>query len=147
MMLNRRGIFIKAIWPCIGMPYIWGGQNPTIGFDCSGLVLYGLHEAGIPMPFKDTNAQGLYNWLKSKTVPDSKYKCGNLFFYGNSLNQISHVMVLLHIWKNGTFVLCGARGGDSTTTTADKAEKQKAFVDVCFGDYWYSKLQAVCDPF
>jgi hypothetical protein len=34
----------------LGTPYVWGGENPGIGFDCSGLVQWVYAEAGISLP-------------------------------------------------------------------------------------------------
>ncbi len=34
----------------LGTPYVWGGENPRTGFDCSGLVQWVYAEAGISLP-------------------------------------------------------------------------------------------------
>jgi cell wall-associated NlpC family hydrolase len=34
----------------IGKPYVWGGESPNTGFDCSGLVQYSYRQLGIDLP-------------------------------------------------------------------------------------------------
>jgi cell wall-associated NlpC family hydrolase len=34
----------------LGMPYVWGGASPNLGFDCSGLVLWIFAQVDVPSP-------------------------------------------------------------------------------------------------
>ena len=34
----------------IGTPYVWGGESPNSGFDCSGLVQYCFRQLGVDLP-------------------------------------------------------------------------------------------------
>ena len=34
----------------IGKPYVWGGESPNSGFDCSGLVQYSYRQLGVDLP-------------------------------------------------------------------------------------------------
>jgi cell wall-associated NlpC family hydrolase len=123
-----------------GKPYRWGSMGDD-AFDCSGLV-------SRCMGFiSKKSAQELFEMYKESVISKSLAAPGVLFFYGDALTKISHVMSVLKCWNNGGLTLIGARGGDQTTTSIDKALEQKAFVDIVFGDYWESKFVIACDPF
>ena len=34
----------------IGVPYVWGGATPGVGFDCSGLVMWAYSQVGVSLP-------------------------------------------------------------------------------------------------
>lgn len=48
-----------AIEECLGTPYVWGGETPGSGLDCSGYVSYVYKSVGL-MSGRDT-AQGIYD--------------------------------------------------------------------------------------
>jgi len=93
----------------------------------------------------DLTAQGLYERFKNDEAFDPMV--GNLYFYGQSLQKISHVMGVIDVWPHGRVILCGARGGDGSTSTYDHAWEKSAWVDVVRGDYWAGRLVAKLDPF
>jgi cell wall-associated NlpC family hydrolase len=41
---------IAAAMTQLGVPYVWGGETPGVGFDCSGLVQWAYAQAGIALP-------------------------------------------------------------------------------------------------
>ena len=41
---------VSAAYSCLGTPYVWGGNTPGVGLDCSGLVAYAYAQAGISVP-------------------------------------------------------------------------------------------------
>ncbi|MEO9202750.1 MAG: NlpC/P60 family protein, partial [Mycobacterium sp.] len=43
------GTAVQAALTQVGSPYVWGGAAPG-GFDCSGLVMWAFHQAGISLP-------------------------------------------------------------------------------------------------
>ena len=50
---NVSGARAKAIAAArtqLGVPYVWGGESPGKGFDCSGLVQWAYRRAGINLP-------------------------------------------------------------------------------------------------
>jgi cell wall-associated NlpC family hydrolase len=107
----------------VGQPYIWGGEHPSLGFDCSGLTQEILRSVGLDPP-GDQNAQALYNHFEKIGAVNS-YGLGALAFFGKSVTSITHVGFCLDNYR-----MLEARGGDSTTLTKEIAIKQGAFVGV-----------------
>ncbi|WP_396928200.1 NlpC/P60 family peptidoglycan endopeptidase RipA [Mycolicibacterium sp.] len=78
----------------IGVPYSWGGGNAngpsrgiddgagTVGFDCSGLMLYAFAGVGIKLPHYSGSQ---YN--AGRKVPSSQMRRGDLIFYGPNASQ------------------------------------------------------------
>lgn len=106
----------------LGIPYIWGGDDPMTGFDCSGfaqefLAAFGAH----PKPGIDLTAQGLYQEL-TKTGRYGARDLGSLAFFGKSSQKVTHVAVLLSPQLMFEF-----GGGGSRTVTLNEAKKQNAY--------------------
>lgn len=74
----------------LGKPYLWAHQNPLLGFDCSGLMIFLLRTAMIIDGREDYSAQSLYRFLKRQNCTSEK-SLGSLAFYGLSLDTIRHV--------------------------------------------------------
>lgn len=105
----------------LGTPYIWGGQSAA-GCDCSGFALMLLNVVG-KKPKSDHTAQGIYEHLKNEKTPTPKR--GEFFFYGKSLDKITHVA--FHV--GGGFVI-EAGGAGSGCDTPQKAFAQSACVRI-----------------
>jgi cell wall-associated NlpC family hydrolase len=41
---------VAAALTQLGVPYVWGGETPGLGFDCSGLVQWAYAQAGVSLP-------------------------------------------------------------------------------------------------
>jgi cell wall-associated NlpC family hydrolase len=84
----------------LGVPYSWGGGNAagpskgigsgsdTVGFDCSGLVLYSFAGVGIRLPHYSGSQ---YNM--GRKIPSSQMRRGDVIFYGPGGSQ--HVTIYL----------------------------------------------------
>ena len=141
---RRRAMFVEALHSQIGRPYLWGGQSEA-GFDCSGLILWALGEAGVRLD--DMTAQGLADHYHANRLIEPG-KPGELLFYGNGTREaINHVMAVLTTWGAGLPILVGSRGGIDSTTNLAEAYRRRAYVGVRTADYWRSKLVMIVDPF
>lgn len=85
---------IRRAMSQIGVPYSWGGGNAngpsrgidqganTVGFDCSGLMLYAFAGVGIKLPHYSGSQ---YN--AGRKIPSSQMRRGDLIFYGPNASQ------------------------------------------------------------
>ena len=91
---------IKRAMSQLGVPYSWGGGNAagpsrgidsganTVGFDCSGLILYAIAGAGIKLPHYSGSQ---YNM--GRKIPSAQMRRGDVIFYGPGGSQ--HVTLYL----------------------------------------------------
>jgi len=70
----------------LGIPYVWGGADPSVGFDCSGLMMYVYAQLGISLP----HFAG-YQWYSGKHVAPSALQPGDLVFFEPRANGPGHV--------------------------------------------------------
>lgn len=83
-----------------GVPYSWGGGNAsgpsngigsgagTVGFDCSGLILYSFAGVGIKLPHYSGSQYNL-----GRKIPSAQMRRGDVIFYGPGGSQ--HVTLYL----------------------------------------------------
>ena len=69
----------------IGVPYVWAGSSPGVGFDCSGLTMWAWAHAGVSLSH---SAAAQYD--ESVHVPLSDLQPGDLLFYREG-GTIGHV--------------------------------------------------------
>jgi cell wall-associated NlpC family hydrolase len=69
---------VQAAVSELGTPYVWGGNSPSTGFDCSGLVQWAWGQAGVSIP-RTTESQ----WAALPHVPLSALEPGDLLYYYN----------------------------------------------------------------
>lgn len=74
---------IAAARSVLGTPYQWGGESPSEGFDCSGLIKWAWAHGGKSLPH---SSRALYSM--SAKIPVSALQPGDLVFYNS---PISHV--------------------------------------------------------
>ena len=74
----------------LGVPYVWGGETPGVGFDCSGLVQWAWGKAGIAIP-RTTETE----YPAMKRVLLSQLQSGDLLFYYNldGDHEVDHVVM------------------------------------------------------
>jgi cell wall-associated NlpC family hydrolase len=85
---------IRRAMSQMGVPYSWGGGNAngpsrgidqgadTVGFDCSGLILYAFAGVGIKLPHYSGS-----QYDAGRKIPSSQMRRGDLIFYGPNASQ------------------------------------------------------------
>lgn len=108
----------------LGKPYLWGGDDPIKGFDCSGYVLELLKAAGVVKGKVDMNSQGIHDFLlQNKGIVEASADLGDILFYGESNKKINHVAFA--VTKS---LMYEAGSGDSSVTSAEIAAQKNAFI-------------------
>ena len=109
----------------IGVPYIYGGNNPLTGWDCSGFTCEILKAFGVIHYSEDLNAQALFFRLVKNSPLLEIPVPGSIVFFGKDRASIIHVGLAL---SPGVFIESG--GGDSVTNTRQMAELKGAFTRI-----------------
>lgn len=87
-------IVLRRLFTQLGKPYVWGGDNPKEGFDCSGLVFYAFnHVLTRKLP---RTANAMYQARYLERVQADKLRRGDLVFFNtNPSPGADHVGVYL----------------------------------------------------
>lgn len=144
-MKTLRELAIFTAKSYLGTPYIWGGDDPMRGFDCSGFICEILKTVGIIKENDDFTAQELFtNFPLIKNHLEAE--AGDLVFYGNSVKEIKHVEMLIFIDNLNHAYSIGASGGGSKNNTLQDAINNNAFVKIRpvwtrkYPMIWFSKI-------
>jgi len=78
----------------LGKPYVWGGETPEKGFDCSGLVFYAFNPvlaAKLPRTVNE-----MYHYTLARRVAYNSLRRGDLLFFAiHTRNKADHIGVYL----------------------------------------------------
>jgi peptidoglycan DL-endopeptidase CwlO len=67
----------------LGKPYVWGGASPSVGFDCSGLVVWAYAQIGITLEHFTGDL-----WNEVVHIPYSEAKPGDLVFFYSDIQHV-----------------------------------------------------------
>ncbi len=84
------GVAMQAALGQRGVPYVWGGETPGGGFDCSGLMQYAYRMAGVSLPRSAAAQYGV-----GKSVSRGELQPGDLVFFGTTASNIYHVAMVV----------------------------------------------------
>lgn len=104
---------LQAAVSQLGLPYVWGGEQPGVGFDCSGLVQWAWGRAGVSIP-RTTETQ----WPAISHVSLASLQPGDLLFYYNldGDSQVDHVVMYAGSGPYGTDTVIQAPFTGSTVS-------------------------------
>ena len=105
----------------VGKPYRYGGESPSSGFDCSGLVHYSFRQAGVAVP-RTTAAQ-----LRASQPVRGPMRRGDLLFFDQDGKKKSHVGIYL---GHGRFVHAPSSGKRVRTDSLDSRYWKKHLDEV-----------------
>ena len=74
----------------LGVPYVWGGTSPDVGFDCSGLVYYSYGQHGYSL---NRVAQSMY--YNGVDVDLNDLQPGDILLFGSSVYNIWHAALYI----------------------------------------------------
>jgi cell wall-associated NlpC family hydrolase len=78
---------VRAAESQLGVPYVWGGATPGVGFDCSGLTMWSWAQAGVQLAHGATD-----QYYEIAHVSMSDLQPGDLIFYGDA-SYLYHVVM------------------------------------------------------
>lgn len=67
----------------LGVPYVWGGESPGKGMDCSGLTQWAYSKAGVQIPRVAEDQQ-----KTGTAIPVAQAQPGDLLFNGNPAHHV-----------------------------------------------------------
>ena len=80
----------------LGVRYLWGGSNPSDGFDCSGFVMYVYAQLGVQLPHYAAS-----QYATTTHVDPSQLEPGDLVFFEPRADGPGHVGMYV---GNGVFI-------------------------------------------
>jgi hypothetical protein len=118
----RRQVALKTAWSYLGKPYLWGGDDPMAGFDCSGFIVEILKSVGILPRKGDWTAQGLWDKFLEH---DLEIPYAGCLVFWESNGRVIHVEMCIT-----SDLSIGASGGGSRTDSLQDAIDQNAYIKI-----------------
>ena len=118
---DQRLLIAELALSLVGVPYRYGGADPSGGFDCSGLVYYTYSSYGHVVP-RTSQAQ----FGASIKISLAQAMAGDLLFFEDEV-KLSHVGIYV---GDGRFVHAPSSGGTVSVASIDAPYYQRHLVAV-----------------
>lgn len=82
---------VRAASDYLGVPYLWGGTDPEVGLDCSGLVQRVFADLGVQVP----RVAGDQSRVGQPVAGLADARPGDLLYYGGPDNRSEHIAIYL----------------------------------------------------
>ena len=108
----------KYAWSLVTaqVPYLWGGDTPLSGLDCSGSVIWILQGVGLFPHGQDANADSLMRKYTRVTEPLR----GCLACFGDATKGVAtHIAWVTAVVDESVYILEAGGGGSKDLTRAD----------------------------
>jgi peptidoglycan DL-endopeptidase CwlO len=104
---------VRAAESQLGVPYVWGGATPGVGFDCSGLTMWAWSQAGVSLAHGATDQYYEIQHIPMPGNDPTEYlEPGDLIFFGES-GYLYHVVMYV---GNGEVIQAEETGTDIMIT-------------------------------
>jgi cell wall-associated NlpC family hydrolase len=115
------GAIAEVAMGMVGTRYLYGGTDPTQGFDCSGLVHYAYEQAGYHVP---RTSQELFRTVRKIGLGEADP--GDLMFFQDQA-KLSHVGIYV---GDGLFVHAPSSGQNVAIASLDSPYYQQHLIAV-----------------
>jgi len=119
---NKRQFIIRIAKNMLNKQYKYGKQDPSWGFDCSGLTQYAYSMAGIKIPRTAKN-----QYENSRKISLSDIQPADLLFFSIDANGVSHVGIYI---GDNKFIHAPSAGKRIQIVSIDNLYWQKHFFAV-----------------
>ncbi|MFW5899100.1 MAG: C40 family peptidase [Jiangellaceae bacterium] len=82
--------FLEVAQQFVGTPYVWGGEDPNTGFDCSGLIQYAAKQIGVNLPRVSRDQAKV-----GQEVPLGQAQPGDLVAFPARGQEVGHIGILV----------------------------------------------------
>lgn len=107
-------------------PYLYGGNDPQKGFDCSGLMVYVFGKAGISLP-RTSSTQAEYGTEVSR----SDLQPGDIVYFSHGGDRINHVGMVV------------SEAGEEITMIHASSSKGVIRTNIDRSSYWKPRLRGI----
>lgn len=121
--IHSQDVLFRALG-LVGTPYVWGGNTPDSGFDCSGLITFVYHDvANMRLPRTTTEMIA----MKAPTVKRNQWQSGDILFFATGKSRkVSHAGIYV---GEGRFVHAPSSGGTVRLDSIENSYWNKAYLN------------------